>query len=280
MVPLALGTDTGGSIRIPAGFCGVLGFKPTFGRVPAEGVWPLAPTMDTAGHMARTPEDLELAFGSHGAPLEHGTTVVVCPDLEQVAPTPDRARVFDEAVGVFEGLGARVVERSLPAASLVPATFGAIQAGEAARVHREAGLWPARADEYGDDVRGRLSRAAEMDPARYVAAAQDRETLRAAFGALLADGALLLSPVSAVPPARSDDEVALDAFRSSVMPNTTPHNLAGIPSCAVRAGFDEDGLPVGVQIAAAPWRDAAVLGAVRAFYEATPEVQDRWPDLA
>jgi aspartyl-tRNA(Asn)/glutamyl-tRNA(Gln) amidotransferase subunit A len=278
MVPLALASDTGGSVRIPAGFCGVMGLKPTYGRVSTEGVWPLAPTMDHAGYMARTPEDLELAFGTRGREDLRSTPVVVCPDLEIVESTPDRRRVFDEAVGVFERLGARVVERPFPAAALVRGTFATIQQVEAARVHREAGLWPERAGEYGDDVGGRLSRAAELDPAVYVDAARDRETLRFAFGALLADDALLLSPVSAVPPARSDDDAALGEFRSSVMPNTTPHNLAGLPACAVRAGFDDAGLPVGVQIAAAPWRDAAVLGAARAFYEATAEMQARWPE--
>jgi aspartyl-tRNA(Asn)/glutamyl-tRNA(Gln) amidotransferase subunit A len=230
--------------------------------------------------MARVPEDVELAFGARPGEFARGSVVVVCPDLEQVAPAPDRARLLDQAVATFESLGARVVERPFPSAERVGDVFATVQSCEAARVHVDAGLFPARGGEYGDDVRGRLSRAVEVDPARYVATALDRERLRAEFGRLLADGALLVTPVSAVPPARVDDEAALSAFRGAVMPNTTPHNIAALPSCAVRAGFDDDGLPVGVQIAAAPWRDADVLAAARAFYEATPEVQGRWPEPA
>ena len=278
MVPLALATDTGGSVRIPAGFCGVMGMKPTYGRVPTYGAWPLAPTLDHAGQMARTPGDLELALGMRAAPLPERMTLVVCPDLEPVATPADRARVFDQAVATFESLGARVEERSFPRAERIADVFATLQLCEAARVHQDAGLYPARAAEYGDDVRYRLSRAVEVDPRDYLDAARERELLRADFGRLLADGGLLLTPISSVPPARADDEDALRAFRAAVMPNTMPHNIAGLPACAVRAGFDDDRLPVGVQVAAAPWRDAHVLGAARALYEATPEVQARWPD--
>jgi aspartyl-tRNA(Asn)/glutamyl-tRNA(Gln) amidotransferase subunit A len=287
MVPLALGSDTGGSVRIPAAFCGVTGLKPTYGRVDARGVWPLAPSLDHVGPMARTPDDLALALGvldgggavPAGAPSLAGTTVAVCPDLHLTSPEPAVEGALRDAVAVLESLGARVEERPLPEAELVAPAFAALQLREALQVHTEAGLYPARADEYGHDVRRRLEHAAAADPRDYVSAVAARELLRAALARLLRDGALLITPVAATGPIRCSDDRSDPgrAFRAAVLPYNTPHDLAGIPSCAVRAGFDDDGMPVGVQIAAAPWHDERVLAAASAFHAATPEIQGRWP---
>ncbi|MEA2449603.1 MAG: aspartyl-tRNA(Asn)/glutamyl-tRNA(Gln) amidotransferase subunit [Thermoleophilaceae bacterium] len=264
MVPLALGTDTGGSIRIPAAFCGVTGLKPTYGRLDVSGAWPLAPSLDHVGPMARTAEDLALVMGVEPGPFD-GCTVVVSPGLP--------------AAGVFEELGATIVECELPACDEV---FRVVQLVEAARVHGEAGLYPERADDYGKDVRTRLEHAVATDPAEYVRASAERERLRSEYARVLADGALLVTPVSGVPPvvAAEDRSPAGREFRAGVLPFTVPHNVLGIPSCAVRAGFDDLGLPVGIQIAGAPWRDEAVLAAAAAFHAATPGIQQRWPTLA
>jgi aspartyl-tRNA(Asn)/glutamyl-tRNA(Gln) amidotransferase subunit A len=287
LVPLALGSDTGGSIRIPAGFCGVTGLKPTFGRLDATGVWPLAPSLDHVGPMARTPEDLELAFAAlEGRAVARasradisGATVVVCPDLHAVPLPPDRERAFADAVRSLERLGARVVERPGPDAARVNAgAFVPIQLYEAAKVHGDAGLYPARADEYGGDVGGRLGHAAALDPREYVDGVLAREAARAAFGRLLADGAVLMSPTSAIGPLPVESTLDQNrAFRDAVMPYTSPQNVAGVPSCAVRAGFDDDGLPIGVQFTAGAWRDGDALAVARAFFAATPDVQSRWP---
>ena len=287
MVPLALGSDTGGSIRIPAGFCGVMGLKPTFGRIDARGVWPLAPSLDHAGPMARTPDDLALAFAAldgrapGAAPTSSssldGVTVVTCTDLHSVPLPPDRSRVYEDAVQLLQSLGARIVERPFRVADLIDDTFRVVQLCEAAKVHQDAGIFPAREDEYGQDVGWRVRYATEADPRDYLDAAANRERIRTEFGRLLHDGAVLVTPTSAVPPAHSDDLAALHGFRAGVMPNTTPQNLAGVPSCAVRAGFDDDGLPVGVQFTAAPWRDEDALRVAAAFYGATEDVQGRWP---
>ena len=287
MVPLALGSDTGGSIRIPAGFCGVMGLKPTFGRIDARGVWPLSPSLDHVGPMGRTPEDLALAFAAleghaagsapDAAPSLDGVTVVTCRDLHSVALPPDRERVYEDAVERLASLGARIVERPFRVADLIDDTFRVVQLGEAGKVHQDAGIFPAREDEYGEDVGWRVRYATEADPRDYLDAAVNRERIRSEFGRLLHDGGVLVTPTSAVPPAHSDDLAALHGFRAGVMPNTTPQNLTGAPSCAVRAGFDGYGLPVGVQFTAAPWRDDDALRVAAAFFEATGDVQGRWP---
>jgi aspartyl-tRNA(Asn)/glutamyl-tRNA(Gln) amidotransferase subunit A len=271
LVPLALGTDTGGSIRIPAAFCGVLGLKPSYARVGVEGVWPLAPSLDHAGPLARSPSDLDLLFDVLGGAgvsnsINEGETVVFCPDLHLSPLQADIERVFLNALGALERLGFRVEERRFPSAGRIEETFRVVQAFEAAQVH--AGLFPSRAGEYGKDVRRRLEAAAAVTGAEYARAAAEREAIRADFARILSDGGLLLTPVSAGPPVLADDFEAQREFRGYVLPYTTPQNLAGLPSCAVPAGSDDLGLPVGVQLTGAAWRDEQVLGAAAALHEA------------
>lgn len=283
MVPLALGTDTGGSIRIPSSFCGVTGLKPTFGRIDVRGLWPLSPSLDHAGPMARTPSDLALLLGAMEgtepllAPRGLGrVTLVTCTDLHLTPATLPVGRALGAAVDTLARLGARVEERPLPGAEHVEETFRVIQACEALHVHTDRGLFPSRVSEYGRDVRQRLQAAPRVPPSDYVHATDWRERLRSAFGRLLHDGALLITPVSAVAPPTPDDTATL---RSTVMPYTMPQNLTGFPSVAVRAGFDPHGLPIGVQITAPPWREADALRAARALFDATPDIQNRRPDL-
>ena len=282
MVPLALGTDTGGSIRIPSAFCGVTGLKPTYGRVDMGGLWPLSPSLDHAGPMARTPSDLALLLGAMeerpppSVPRGLGnTTLVTCPELHLAPATLAVGRALGAAIDKLVHLGARVEERALPGAEHIEDTFRVIQACEALHVHTSAGLFPDRLAEYTPDVRSRLQAAPRVPPSDYVRATERRERLRANLGTLLEDGALLITPVSAVSPPAPDDTATL---RSTVMPYTMPQNLTGFPSIAVRAGFDPHGLPIGIQITAPPWREAGALRTARALFEATPEIQDRWPE--
>jgi aspartyl-tRNA(Asn)/glutamyl-tRNA(Gln) amidotransferase subunit A len=304
-VPLALGSDTGGSIRVPSGFCGTVGFKPTFGRVSAAGVWPLARTLDHPGPMARTPSDaallLETVAGVDSADpatenvplgdlekaLRRGLenrTVGVCPALHIVPLAPDVQRVFDDALAVVGDLSARVEEVGFDEARLVYETFAVIQRAEALFTHTEAGLYPGHADEYGADVRGRLERAAMESAGDYLRASARRQRIRAAFARVFREVDVLLTPVAAGSPVRiGEEEVAHFGhaleFRELVMSYTVPQDLAGLPACSVRGGFDDLGIPVGVQFTATPWEDAAALAAAQAFFEATPDTQRPWPDL-
>jgi aspartyl-tRNA(Asn)/glutamyl-tRNA(Gln) amidotransferase subunit A len=260
--PLALGSDTGGSIRIPAAFCGVSGLKPTYGRVSAAGVLPLAPSLDHIGPLARTPADAQLLLDAiRGADAADPATarqppepadplqparVAVCPDLHPVALEPGVRRRFEAAVAAF---GDRVVEVRLPEAEAGIAAFAPLQMAEALRFHRSAGIWPARAEEYGADVRHRLERAAEVTLDDFMAAREARRRLCAGFATLFERADVLLTPVSACPPAKIGET---RGFREKVLAYTVPQDMAGLPACAVPAGGDDDGLPVGVQITG-PW---------------------------
>lgn len=298
-VPLALGSDTGGSIRVPAAFCGVVGLKPTYGRISLAGVFPLARSLDHAGPMARTPADAALllaAIAGHDpedpstedVPLGDlegelhagfgGLRVAVCPDLHLGEPPGEACAVFEEAVRTVEGAGATLVEVAFPEAGRIFETFGHIQRAEALFTHRRAGLFPARREEYGADVRARLELAERETLDDYLAATEERRRIRARFTVLFREADLLLTLVSAVPPAPIGEEPA--DFRERLMPYTTPQDLAGLPACAVRAGFDGLGLPIGVQLTGPAWAEARVLRAAQAFYDATAAVQARRPQLA
>ncbi len=278
---LALGSDTGGSIRIPAAFCGVVGLKPTFGRVDAAGVFPLARSLDHVGPMARTPADARLLYdvladgGPTPAPGPDGMRVALCPDLELHEPAPAVRAALDTAARAFADLGAEIVEVEFPGADRIYPAFAAIQLAEAAHAHARAGLFPQHRDEYGDDVRARLELAADVTLADYLEAAEERERIRAAFARLFETVHLLVTPVSAVAPAPVDGQP--QEFREQVLTYTVPQDVAGLPACAVRAGFDGDGLPVGVQITGPPWSEHRVLSAAEALFDATAGVQRRRP---
>jgi aspartyl-tRNA(Asn)/glutamyl-tRNA(Gln) amidotransferase subunit A len=304
-VPLTLGSDTGGSIRVPAAFCGIAGLKPTYGRISAAGAWPLARSLDHPGPMARTPADaaalLEVVAGiDDGDPATvdvplgdvsgelarglDGLAVGVCPDLHLVPLAPDVRDVFDRVVRTVEGEGARVVELRLPEAATVFDTFRTIQAAEALETHRRAGVYPARRAEYGADVRERLEAAEGVTVEAYLRASAERERIRAAFGRLFRGCDVLLTPVGAGSPVPIGEETLVHGgkeitFRELVMTYTTPQDLIGLPACTVRAGFDALGIPVGIQFTGPPWQEARVLRAAQGLFDATPDVQSRRPVL-
>jgi aspartyl-tRNA(Asn)/glutamyl-tRNA(Gln) amidotransferase subunit A len=259
---LALGTDTGGSVRIPAAFCGVSGLKPTYNRIPAAGVFPLARSLDHVGPMARTPADVKLFFEALTGARADGTfeRVAICPDLHHRALEPGVRRAFDRAaaaLGAFE-LPFEGAERIYPA-------FIPIQSVEAALAHK--GLYPEREDEYSRDVRNRLEFARRVTAEDYAEATVVREQVRAEFARLFANADVLLTPIAAVSPEPIGE--ASQAFRDGVLPFTVPQDLAGLPSCAVPVGFDDLGLPVGVQLTGPAHGEARVLAAAEALFSAT-----------
>lgn len=279
-VPLALGSDTGGSTRVPAAFCGVVGFKPSYGLLPTEGLFPLAPSLDHAGLLARTPGDVSAVLEALGVLAPHGASVqglavASCRDLGPVELSSAVEDGLAAALAMFGGLGAEVTEVRAPEVRSLYETFSVIQRAEALRVHEERGLFPVRAGEYGDDVRGRLELATAVTFDDYVRASQQRRRLEAAIGRVFERADLVVTPVASITaPLFAADLSARDA----IMPFTTPHDLTGVPACAVRAGFDDEGIPVGVQIAGPFGADALVLAAAEAFFDATSELQGVWPD--
>ena len=249
----ALGSDTGGSIRIPAACCGVTGFKPTYGLVSAGGVFPLAPSFDHVGPMAR---DVAGCVELMGA-LAPDLAVTRLESLEDVsvgvlwadacAPLV-RARVL-EAAALF----GRAESIAFPDADGTVAMF----MREIADVHRE--LY-AEADElYGENIRPKIERCLAIGDPEVAEAMQARDVLRAEAERALGSRRLLLTPTLAfVAPSADVDEVAA---RASFVKFTYVFNALGWPALALPAGPAEDGLPASVQLVGRPGDDEYVLGA-------------------
>jgi Asp-tRNA(Asn)/Glu-tRNA(Gln) amidotransferase A subunit family amidase len=249
----ALGTDSAGSIRIPAACCGIVGFKPTHGVVPLDGCWPLAPSFDTAGPMAR---DVAGCVAMMRA---------LDPNLPSITGALDEVRVAVAWLGDADpGVAARVREASalftrreeIPF-PLMPANIDPAFQGEVADVHRD--LFAEHAGLYGANVRWKVERALEVTREDYEESVAGRERYRDEAREALDGFDLLVVPtIGTVAPSRSRAEQEL---RPTVLRFTEPFNVLGWPALALPCGTAENELPASVSLIARAGEDALVLGA-------------------
>jgi aspartyl-tRNA(Asn)/glutamyl-tRNA(Gln) amidotransferase subunit A len=249
----ALGTDSGGSIRIPAACCGIVGFKPTYGLVSLDGVFPLAPSFDHAGPMAGSVGACEemlqaLADGYEPAPLDSLEELEVGVAWLDRADPLVQARVR-EAVELFP----RRREIDLPLAERI----GPVFMREAADVHRD--LFAEFADSYGDNVRTKIERCLALTDGEYQAGLHARAELAERAEEALEGLDLVLTPtLGFVAPKLPVDDLEI---RADTIRLTIPFNSLGWPALALPIGPAEDGLPASLQIAGRPGSDALVLAA-------------------
>jgi aspartyl-tRNA(Asn)/glutamyl-tRNA(Gln) amidotransferase subunit A len=254
-VELALGTDSAGSIRIPAAWCGVVGFKPTHGLVSVEGCFPLAPSFDVVGPMASSVEGCErllrtLAPGFAAAELES------LEELEVGVAWLDHADpLVRERVAQAAALFPRRREVALPLAPSNRADF----MREAADVHRA--LFPGNEELYGENVRGKIERCLRVTDDEAAAAEREREEYRERVAEAVGELDVLVTPtVPFVAPPADVDELEIRARGTSL---TYAFSALGWPALALPCGAAEDGLLASVQLAAPAGADAAVLAAGR-----------------
>lgn len=255
---LALGTDSGGSIRIPAACCGVVGFKPTYGLVALEGCFPLASTFDHAGPMARDVATCERAMEA----LVPGFETRALESLDDVTVGIIWANKADPLVRARVAEGAALFPRRRPVELSTADDVDPLFMHEVAGVHRE--LFAENGDLYGDDVRGKIERCLQVTEAEAERAADARAAFREEAEAALSGLDVLIAPTLAfvAPPIRSGVPGDL-RFRRSMIRFTFPFNALGWPALALPCGAAEDGLPASVQLVGRPGSDALVLAAGR-----------------
>ena len=297
----ATGTDTGGSIRSPAACCGVVGLKPTYGRVSQRGIYPNAVSLDHPGPIARSARDAGLLLqGMAGfdagdpttedvpvpdftAGIEAGVSglrLALCPDLHYGDLDSAVATAMEAAVKTLAGLGARIETVAFPLRDALQFARKAIAQAEFLALHRER--LAASPEGYGADVRERLGEAAATTLDDYVRACRERERVRRAMDGLLAEMDGLILPVSpceapllATGTSRINGREV--AFGAVGVPMRGPLNVLGLPGVAMPTGWAPSGLPLSLQIVGPRWGEAKALRIAHAYEEATPAVRDRRP---
>jgi aspartyl-tRNA(Asn)/glutamyl-tRNA(Gln) amidotransferase subunit A len=281
----ALGTDTGGSIRIPASLCGIVGLKPTYGRVSCRGVIPLSRSLDHVGPLARSAADaallLELlsearhAFRSPFSTRTSSTRTSRRAKLKKITFGRPSEFFFDRlneevqsaieaAMNLFEKAGARIVEVSLPNAANWGEAGTQIALAEARRYHESQGYYPARAEEYGEDVRKRLEQGATVRAIDYLQAMETRERATAEFDAAFDAADVIVAPATPTPATRIGESMVKirgeeETVRSAMVRLSRPANVSGNPAISIPCGWTKNGLPIGLQLIGKRWDEPALL---------------------
>ena len=292
LVPAALGSDTGGSIRMPAHFCGVTGLKPTNGRVSRANAMPLSFTLDTVGPLARTAEDCALIMAAIAGPDPLDPTTDGAPRWNaRAAKRPakgmtlgipksfyvenleaDVGKAFEQAIATFKKLGVRIVQVDLPDQTLVSAAALVIIAVEAVTTH--APWLRTRPGDYGEQVRNRLANGLAFSAVQYLEALRWRGVALAAHLAAIGRCDAILTPaVRTVAPTIQETDVGGGPNAESVILGITrfmrPVNYLGLPALVLPGGFGQHDMPIGMQLIGRPFRDETLVALGSAFQGAT-----------
>ncbi|MDP3775230.1 MAG: amidase [Gemmatimonadales bacterium] len=270
LVPVALGTDTAGSIRIPAALCGCVGLKPSYGLLSTRGIVPLAPTLDTAGPLARTVDEARRA-------LEAMTGERYAEELPRKPRIGVPAHyVYDRVDAEVEScvrdaiasIGAEVREIRIPELEACGQAGISIVRPEALAFHRR--WFPERAAEYGADVAKSLQLASEISAAEYLAARAQRRAISRAMRRALREVDVLAGPT--VPILAFENRVAYEPVlpggelpRHALTRLTYPFSLSRLPAISIPCGLSRTGLPIGLQLGAGPRREGLLLAVARMF---------------
>jgi aspartyl-tRNA(Asn)/glutamyl-tRNA(Gln) amidotransferase subunit A len=290
MLPAAVGTDTGGSIRHPATACGLVGLKPTYDAISRRGIFPLAFSLDTVGLLTRTVEDNALFFRAAMQPHNggssnerdclhrlrdgiHGLRIGLIEHfyVSDVEARSDFQGAMTVAVNVLRSLGAEVAPVRLSPLSVWAACGQAILQSESYVVH-EASLREQPQD-YSYDCRSKLLVGRFVPASKYLKAQQMRAVLMAEFEAAMRDHDVLVTLSSMEPPAMIDDKA--DVARSYSRHARMPFNLTGTPAISVPIGLSTEGLPIGMQIAGRAFDEATVFRVAWAYCSVTGSTERR-----
>jgi len=299
----ALGSDTGGSIRMPAHFCGVTGLKVTWGRVSRAGAMPLSQSLDTVGPLARTVEDCALLLGLMAGADPEDSTASLSPVPNYMAATTaslkglkigvptsfyvdeldaDVAKALDETIAVLKREGADIVKVELPDQRQLSAACQIVLATEAAAYHKR---WLIeRPQDYGPQVLMRLQNGLAIPGVLYLEAMRWRGPALAAHVAATSDVDAVLAPVAPVAaPTIAESDVGNSPNAEAVIQRLTrftrPINYLGLPSLSIPSGFNPRGLPIGMQLVGRSFDEATLLTIGAAFQRAT-DFHEKVPEPA
>ena len=287
MALITVGTDTGGSVRIPAALNGICGLRPTMGRISNRGVIPVSWTFDTVGPLARRAEDvaqvlqilagydphdltsLDQPVGDYLSGLNDGVKgwhMGLLGGHFQAEPRPAVVALIKQAARVFEELGAHVEEVELVDAEGTIERASEMLLADAAAFH-QARL-AERADGFGSDVRTRLQIGAQVGGSQYAFARQEQRRWQRQLKQTFERYDLLLAPTCGIPAPLIEESEGVQTTRLLTR-FTYPFSLAQVPVLSVPCGFTEDSLPVGMQLIAPAWSEAAILRAAQAYQQIT-----------
>ncbi len=300
LVTATMGSDTSGSIRGPSAFCGIAGFKPTYGLVSRAGVYPLSFSLDHCGPMTWTLEDGAMMLDAIAGPDDadpassapatlpgfaralkggiRGMRIGVIRRFfeKDLQPTREAKKAIDEALLVFKKLGARLVDVDLPALGEWDACCRVILQAEAYAIHEKD--LRTRPEIFARVTRERLLSGAMLSAADYIQALRRRSQLCQAYDEALAKVDVAVTGCSLAPAPTLDELYDLPSVLGRGRLIMTPFNITGAPAASVCAGFTKDGLPLSLQIAAKPHDDVLVLRAGHA-YEQAAGWRDRRPEI-
>jgi aspartyl-tRNA(Asn)/glutamyl-tRNA(Gln) amidotransferase subunit A len=306
MCPGAIGSDTGGSIRIPSACCGVTGLKPTYGRVSCYGVIPLSWSLDHVGPIARSAEDCAILFdaiagydprdsnsvsGPPISPSRHTAALIGgaegrsslslqglklgIPQESFYAPLDAEVRsAWRAALRVLEEEGAMLVDVELMCPTME--LYRTVQKPEATLAHLQKGWFPEKQNLYSELVFERLVEGQTITAVDYLRAQQERRIFSSNLRAVMQQvNAIVLPtlPVAAIPLEKVTQDIEIDGGMQNAgtafLRLTMPFNLAGLPAVSLPCGFTTDGLPIGLQIAGKPFEEATVLRVAHAYQQLT-----------
>ncbi len=287
MALAALGTDTGGSIRIPASLCGVVGLKPTYGRVSLRGILPLSWNLDHAGPLTRKVEDAALMlqvmsgydeldptslktlpgdYISHLGDGVSGRNIALAVGSYIDESAAEVLEAVRKAARILEGQGAIITEINMDFLREAALANGIMTQADGAAFHRER--LKEHPDWFGADVRLRLETGAAFSSSEYSLARHTQVEITRRFELLFDEYDALILPTTPIPAPVLEGENAIERARQLTR-FTAPFNLSGLPALSIPCGFTTEGLPIGLQIVSRAWNEAGVLRTGYTFQQAT-----------
>ena len=307
MIPISLATDTSGSIRVPSSLCGVVGLKPTYGRVSKYGIVDLAPSLDHVGCITRSAWDSALVLQTIAGqdPLDPTTEAKEVPNYVEIIENekttgkknisvgipkeyffdclqPVVQRVFLDFVDTVKSMDISVSDVHIRGADKIYESWRPLRLGESAEIHMK---WlQTRSEDYGDDVRRMLMQGTEVSAVDYIRAHKFRKELRNEFVKALKNFDVLIMPTTPLTAPGFDEQTVIIGDKTfpiyqALSRNTIAFDSTGLPAVNVPAGFSKDNMPVGIQIVGSPFNEEKILSLAYAYEEKNDSLAKFTPPL-